>query len=161
MGANNSTFFAVCSRRERATPVTSYRQKRQVRKWQANIRNRHLRADRAVTSEKTDTARHKHDNTARKNVWHAVTRLRRSQSKAISFTRRTSLHVSHLSRGCRPTRSEKAHAVSTHAVRITACIRFLMAPTRSEKTHARSLCSWARWLQATAYSTIRRQESYS
>ena len=34
-----------------------------------------------------------HLSMARKNVWHAITRLRRSQSKAISFTRRASLHV--------------------------------------------------------------------
>ena len=47
--------------------------------------------------------------------------------------------------GCRPTRSEKTHAVSTHAVRITACVPFSCWPTRSEKTHARSLPSLARW----------------
>ena len=46
-------------------------------------------------------------------------------------------------RGCRPTRSEKTHAVSTHAVRITACIPFSWWFRRGQKRHTRGHCLFA------------------
>ena len=58
---------------------------------------RTVKKDKYENGKQTSRIKIQDGNTARKNVWHAVKPLRRSQTKAIGFTRCASLHVFHCS----------------------------------------------------------------
>ena len=73
---------------------------------------RTVRKDKYENGKQTSRTNIQNGNTARKNVWHAVKPLRRSQTKAIGFTRCASLHVSHVLGAAAGRRGQKRHTRS-------------------------------------------------